>query len=583
MAAFLPHTYSGQSAEASAMPPERESAPLPPGRLRRAYDSLSVRLFIWLFGIMVVIFTAYAIINIRTTEKHSMQLVYQGANRAGEIIKRSTRHAMLLNRKEDVDQIITTIADLPGVAGVRIYDKQGTIIVSAQPGEVGRKVDMKAEACIICHDQAKPLQSVPTESRMRVYRDANGERVLGLINPIENEPQCTSCHVHRPDQTVLGVLDVKMSLAGTDERLAATKRWMIAATLLTALLLGAFSALFINRVVRVPVKRLIAGTQRIARGDLETRVPIETRDEVGELAAAFNHMTEDLRRAREEIQEWSQTLEQKVVEKTEELGRAQRQIIHMEKMASLGKLAATVAHELNNPLAGILTYAKLVEREIGRGEVGREVAPEERDELRRYLAFIQKESSRCGDIVKNLLLFARRSGAQLALQHLNPILEQSLMLVNHHIAMAGIRLETRPLAGDDELVCDADQLKQALVALLVNAVEAMPEGGTLAVRAEGEPGGVRIAVADTGVGIPPDVLPHIYEPFFTTKEGGSGVGLGLAVAYGIVEQHGGRIEVASELGRGTTFEVHLPRRPAGAQTRELAPAVGAGASRSEPR
>lgn len=579
MAAFLPHTYSGQSAEASAMPPERESAPLPPGRLRRAYDSLSVRLFIWLFGIMVVIFTAYAIINIRTTEKHSMQLVYQGANRAGEIIKRSTRHAMLLNRKEDVDQIITTIADLPGVAGVRIYDKQGTIIVSAQPGEVGRKVDMKAEACIICHDQAKPLQSVPTESRMRVYRDANGERVLGLINPIENEPQCTSCHVHRPDQTVLGVLDVKMSLAGTDERLAATKRWMIAATLLTALLLGAFSALFINRVVRVPVKRLIAGTQRIARGDLETRVPIETRDEVGELAAAFNHMTEDLRRAREEIQEWSQTLEQKVVEKTEELGRAQRQIIHMEKMASLGKLAATVAHELNNPLAGILTYAKLVEREIGRGEI----APEERDELRRYLAFIQKESSRCGDIVKNLLLFARRSGAQLALQHLNPILEQSLMLVNHRIAMAGIRLETRPLAGDDELVCDADQLKQALVALLVNAVEAMPEGGTLAVRAEGEPGGVRIAVADTGVGIPPDVLPHIYEPFFTTKEGGSGVGLGLAVAYGIVEQHGGRIEVASELGRGTTFEVHLPRRPAGAQARELAPAVGAGASRSEPR
>jgi histidine kinase len=203
------------------MPPERESAPLPPGRLRRAYDSLSVRLFIWLVGIMVALFTAYAIINIRTTEKHWMQLVYQGAFRGSEIIKRSTRHAMLLNRKEDVDQIINTIADLPGVAGVRIYDKQGTIIVSADAGEVGRQVDMKAEACIICHDQAKPLQSVPTESRMRVYRDANGERVLGLINPIENEPQCTSCHVHRPDQTVLGVLDVKMSLAATDERLAA--------------------------------------------------------------------------------------------------------------------------------------------------------------------------------------------------------------------------------------------------------------------------------------------------------------------------------------------------------------------------
>ncbi len=167
MAAFLPHTYSGQSAEASAMPPERESAPLPPGRLRRAYDSLSVRLFIWLVGIMAAIFTAYAGINIRTTEKHSMQLVYQGANRAGEIIKRSTRHAMLLNRKEDVDQIITTIAGLPGVAGVRIYDKQGTIIVSADAGEVGRQVDMKAEACIIRSSETSGrLARLPAATRL---------------------------------------------------------------------------------------------------------------------------------------------------------------------------------------------------------------------------------------------------------------------------------------------------------------------------------------------------------------------------------------------------------------------------------
>ena len=548
------------------MPPDRENgSPSSAQDLRRAWNSLGVRLFLWLFAALVVLLALFTYSNIRTTARHSQELVSEATSRASDALKRSTRHAMLLNRKEDVVEIIATVGQQPGVAGVRIYDKRGRIIVSSDATEVGRQVDMQAEACIICHDQKEPLRSVPASTRQRVYKHPDGERILGLINPIENEPECTGCHVHRPDQTILGVLDVKMSLATADAQLAAVKKRMLEAMLVATLFLGAVSAAFIYLMVRKPVQRLIAGTKRISQGDLATRVDITTHDEVGELAAAFNRMTENLERAQNEITEWSTTLERKVVEKTEELGRAQRHILHMEKMASLGKLAATVAHELNNPLAGILTYARLVERELGRGDV----SPAEREELARYLNLIQKESGRCGQIVKNLLLFARHSGARFAPHHLNEIVDRSLMLVQHHIQMAGLKLEQTRLAGEDQVLCDGDQIQQALVALLVNAVEAMPEGGTLSVRLAPAGGAeatdataeVLIEVADTGTGIPADILPHIFEPFFTTKEGGNGLGLGLAVVYGIIQRHGGRIEVDSQPGTGTAFRIHLLRQP----------------------
>jgi two-component system NtrC family sensor kinase len=274
-------------------------------------------------------------------------------------------------------------------------------------------------------------------------------------------------------------------------------------------------------------------------------------------------MAGDLKAARREVTEWSGRLEEKVVEKTEELQRAQRQVLHMEKMASLGKLSATVAHELNNPLSGLLTYSRLVERALARQEL-----PEEaRSELGEYLRMMVSESTRCGQIVKNLLLFSRRDGgAELAPVDVEEVIARSLALVRHHLEISGVALRCEPFAGDPVLRADPGQLEQALVALFVNAVEAMSgpgcDEGELTVRAEGDAEAVRIHVGDTGVGIHPDVLPHIFEPFFSTKHEESGVGLGLAVVYGIVQRHGGSIEVDSEPGRGTTFHLTLPRRAA---------------------
>ncbi len=316
-------------------------------------------------------------------------------------------------------------------------------------------------------------------------------------------------------------------------------------------IVGAVAAVFIRRLVHRPVFQLYEATRRIADGDLDTRIEVRGGHELARLAEAFNRMAHDLSAARREVIDWSQKLEEKVVEKTEELRRAERQVLHMEKMASLGKLSATVAHELNNPISGILAYARLVRRELDEQPLDAEV----RDELARYLGWMEKECGRCGAIVQNLLLFARRTGAAMAPVDLNEVVERSLMLVRHHLEISGIRLRSQPLAGDSRIVADAGQLQQALVALLVNAVEAMngPEAhyGELTVRLGGDAEQVQIEIGDTGVGIPPDVLPHIFDPFFSTKEKENGVGLGLAVVYGIVQRHGGRIDVETKAGYGS--------------------------------
>lgn len=530
-----------------------------PARRPSLLNSLGVSLFLWLFMVVLAAFATYAFLSVRSASRQLRATVEGGAIGWSELIQSATYYGMLRNHKEDVHQVIDAVAATPGVVGVRIYDKQGVIIHSADKREIGRQVDMQAESCVVCHRGVPPLSFVPRGERVRIFRGNDGRRVLGLINPIENSPACSTaaCHAHPRQQAVLGVLDVKMSMAAADDRLAAAQRLNISAAVLMALAVASFSALFIHRFVRRPVRILIARSQRIARGDLATPQTPRVQNEIGQLAQAFDDMTRDLALAQRENEEWSRTLEQKVLEKTEELAHSQREVLHMEKMASLGKLAATVAHELNNPLAGILNYAKLVERQLAGG-TGR---PEDAAETARFLRVIQQESTRCGEIVRSLLVFARRSGGQLAVHPLNRIVEKALAIVRHHLEMSGVEHAWTPLAGDDELVCDAGQLQQALIALFVNAVEAMGRDGLLTVRAEAAGDNVEITVADTGVGIPRESLPRIFEPFYSTKEEGSGVGLGLAVVYGIVEKHHGRIDVVSEVGRGTEFRLVLPRRP----------------------
>jgi two-component system, NtrC family, sensor kinase len=522
-------------------------------RLRAFFQSLGFRLLAPLVLAVGVVLTIHAMISFRSTKEDFLRFVRADIDRSSGLIKRATHDGMLLNRKEEVQAAIERLARGPGIASIRVYDKEGAIVMSARKEEIGRRIEPDSETCLSCHEVRPPKNTVPLE----------GQEVLRHLSVIENEPSCSTaaCHAHPADRRVLGVLDLEMSMAPLEAALQTAQRQVRWTTLILVSILGAVAAVFIRRLVQRPVRQLYEGTRRIAEGDLETRIEVRGRHELARLAEGFNQMAADLSAARREITEWSQTLEEKVVEKTEELSRAQRQVLHMEKMASLGKLSATVAHEINNPLTGVLTYASLVRQEIAQQPIDADV----RDELTRYLSLVEKECIRCGAIVRNLLVFAR-TGAEMAPVDLNEVVERSLMLVRHHVELSGLKLHSELLEGDSGIVADAGQLQQALVALLVNAVEAMKgmEGkeGELTVRLRGSADEVQIDVGDTGTGIPPEVLPQIFEPFFSTKQTQNCVGLGLAVVYGIVQGHGGQIEVESKLGQGTVFHLRLPRRPA---------------------
>ncbi len=524
----------------------------------RVLQTLSTKLIVLLLLVMTFVYALSTYISIQVQTSHLMDNALENANRTSDIIKSSTHYSMMLNRKEDLYQIIQTIAAEPGIEGIRIYNKKGETMFSNQASEIGTSVDMKGEACYACHSQEKPIESLPYENRMRIFTGSTGHRVLGLINPIRNEADCYTapCHAHPESKTVLGVLDVRMSLKQIDENLAESKWHMVLSALGTVLIIGVVSAGFINKVVRRPVRKLIEGTKQVSDGNLEFRTSTDSKDELGDLAASFNKMAADLKQAYDEIKRWSETLEEKVKQKTEELQKVQNHIILMEKMASLGQLSATVAHELNNPLEGVLTYTKLLKKKLEN----RRLSDAELEEMVGQLTFIADETMRCGNIVKNLLLFSKTESAGFKPENINAILEKCIRLVAHHLEMHNIVLKKEFCQEVPLLPCDANQLQQAFLAITMNAVEAMPGGGTLTLRTTQRQAeeAVEIGIIDTGVGIASGVLPRIFEPFFTTKSEGKGVGLGLSVAYGIVKRHDGRISVDSEVDQGTTFTIVLP-------------------------
>ena len=520
--------------------------------------SLSSKLITLLLGCMVAIFSLLGYLNIRLQRQHLEGAALASAERVSDVIRRSATYYMLRNDREGLYHVIQTLADQPGMVKVRIFDKDGRISYSTDAAEVSSIVDKRAEACYGCHAQSQPLARLNRPDRFRIYRNGGGKRVLGIITPIENLPSCWSaeCHAHPANQRVLGVLDTNLSLAKADAQLAESNARTLAYTVAAMLVVAALSWLFIVRVVGRPIQALAKGTHHLTKGELGYQIEVQSQDEVGDLARSFNAMSVQLRDANQEIVAWSKTLEDRVEEKTSELKRVHDHVLQVEKMASVGKMAAVVAHEINNPMAGILTYAKLLRKWIDRGEM----QGDKLKEAAECLDLIGGESRRCGDIVKNLLTFSRTAPMNVQTADINTVLDRSLRLVHHQLEMTGIELHVYL---DDDLPamqCDPAQIEQVFLALIMNAIDAMPRGGNLwletRVNRYGEE--VEIEIRDDGTGIAPDVLPHIFEPFQTTKEQGRGVGLGLAVSRSIMERHQGKIEVQSELGKGTTFTVTLP-------------------------
>jgi HAMP domain-containing protein len=263
----------------------------------RITNSLSFRILGGTILLLLILFGLYSYFAVNYHSDQMMSNVLGAASHMSDVIKKSTHYSMLLNRKEDVYQTITMIGTEPGVEGIRIYNKRGEIIFSTDKSEEGRVVDMHAEACYVCHEQEKPLQSVTMTTRTRIYTSPKGYRILGLINPIRNEASCSeaACHAHPADRTMLGVLDVRMSLEEVDANISRARSTLIIAAVIGALVLCIISYLYLFTTLHRPIRRLITGTQAIAGGNLDYEIPIESSDDLGHLASSFNAMTASLR------------------------------------------------------------------------------------------------------------------------------------------------------------------------------------------------------------------------------------------------------------------------------------------------
>jgi len=600
----------------------------------------------------LVIIGVFAYFNIKSQSNSLISEVERHANQLGETVISSTRFDMMLNQRDRIQQTINSIGTQPQIRDVRIINKVGEIIYSSNANNINKMVDKRAESCYACHAEDKPLEQISITERTRIFRvHPDSNRVIGIITPIYTEKSCwqADCHAHPQNQKVLGVLDVSISLAEVDKAIV-IREWEIVIFAIVAIIaVGLLIAFFVRRWVSNPVNDLLNATQQVSQGNLNYAVKDLSNDEIGKLGESFNNMTKKLSEAR-------------------------MQLFQSDKMASLGRLAAGVAHEINNPLTGVLTYSSFLLKRT-----------KDNPEFQEDLGVIVRETLRSREIVKSLLDFARQSVPKKSIADINEIIDKSITVIEKQLSIKKIKIIKQWENNLPKITVDANQIQQVFINLFVNASDAISkEGGTITavtkqislspfgvaqikkascpkrhslidnefkidglpalkvkVVSNGNEGIVHldpvygkhrnhfdlgfnidkntkfvcpdcnssiveqdklcpkcgapvlsfeisgqgvyevcssensdwekwdfvdsaglkefieVRISDTGCGISKDDLPRIFEPFFSTK-GQKGTGLGLAVIWGIIDNHNGTINVESEEGKGTTFIIRLP-------------------------
>ncbi len=524
---------------------------------------LAQQLILSLTIIMVVIAVVFGVISLKSQERQLLDAMILGADQLSKGITSATWHAMLADNRQAANEVMATIALTQGIDRIRLFNRDGRRVVS--PGNRGPETQVKktSATCSVCHSQPQPSVHPNVNDRVRVFRNPAGERVLTMVTPIHNEPSCSqaACHAHPADKKVLGVLDVTLKLESVDRQLSEMKIGVSGATVVQVLLMAITIVFFTRAFVSRPVGRLIEATRALSAMELDK--PIDTRqksEELEELAGAFEVMRQRLKHALDELNQFTARLEDKVEERTQQLRAAHQKLMQTDRLASLGQLAASVAHEINNPISGVLNLSMLMQRILKDDGIAAARVPE----FRRYLALVSQETGRVGRIVSDLLAFSRRSKPQRSDADLNKLIRGTETLVAHKLKLNNVGAVLDLQDDLPTVFCDASQIQQVLVNLALNGAEATHAkgGGQLRIttRASEDRETVTLEVADNGEGIPEENLPKIFDPFFTTKPEGKGVGLGLAVLYGIIDAHRGEISVRSNVGQGTTFTITLPVR-----------------------
>lgn len=513
---------------------------------------------------VLFLFFAFGLIFRSVNENYMKSVIQENGNNIGLLVEGALYRSMLENDRTSLQSTLDGINRLSGIEDVNMYDHNDDLVYSSITDD---SLEHSDPNCKSCHDNfstmfsryEKSYKIIDMESECSMNHNNSENRYLIIKSPILNGSSCyeSSCHAHPKETKVLGSLVIKMPLKGLDQAIEKSSTdyfWM--ATVLTILLVF-FLIYFTKKQIKNPLHALINASISVAKGDNNTRLemPKNQLSDMRMVSTAFNNMLDNLQAATVELQNWSQQLEYKVQKKSEELGQAQNELINIERIASLGKLSLSVAHEINNPLSGILVYTKLIQKQINNQDFD----PVKKESIQKHLRLIESETKRCGDIVKGLLDFSRKDQEGFEPRHTHEILAETVDLMNHQMKIANINFLTDFNAGKDLISCSSNQIKQACVAMLVNAMEAVSENGEIILRTSNpDEKHLKIDIADNGIGMNENDIPHIFEPFFTTKENASGIGLGLSIVHGIIQNHKGRINVISGRGKGTTIEILIP-------------------------
>lgn len=488
-------------------------------------------------------------INLKNFRKVMIDYAVSNAEQIADIISQSTYDAMMKNDKTSLNHMIGRITQSENIEHIRLIDPKGKVVFSNISGETGSVIGKHADECIMCHNSASSNALTSSESRSRIIITRSGKEALGFTMAIYNQPACftASCHFHEKKDTVLGLLDISVSLEMLRHKSHEYRLEFVILTCWILLLIGMLVTILTHYLVDIPVQRLVRHSELVSQGDLESRVPVSSRDELGELSEAFNYMTENLSRSDRELKGWADSLENKVEERSQEIMRMEEQLRRSEKLASLGTLSAGVAHEINNPLTGILLFASIMKSD-------KKLDPALLPDVERVIS----ETQRCSCIVKDLLEFSKESLPEKEVVSLDAILDEVVTFFHKQPDFSNIVIRKNYGCNLPPIKVDPNQIRQVLMNLVINAGHAMPSGGALDISTYRSADGKNIcaSIKDSGNGIPEENLSRIFDPFFTTKS--NGTGLGLSISYGLIENNGGKIEVKSRVGEGATFIVKLP-------------------------
>lgn len=530
----------------------------------RLRSTIYGRVIFIITGSLIVLFVLFNVVFRSIYSEFFNNNIRQNGDNISSIVEGSLYYSMLENDKALLQRTLDIISTMSGIDEVDMYDNKDSLAYSSSSSQEKYRGNPNCNDCHADFDSMFPsleigYRIVDDIPNCESLHSGESGRHLIIRKPILNEKSCNTaeCHAHSPEEKTLGSLIIMMPLEDLDLFVDNSSRdFLLLATLITGLLVTIL-ILFTRKKIKDPLNSIIIASEAVSKGDNSIRLAIEPNllDDLYKVSMAFNNMLDNIDTASKELQNWSYQLEYKVQRKTEELSVAQNELIHVERIASLGKLSSSVAHEINNPLSGILIFTKLIYKQLN----GSDFYHPKKESILKHLKFIEVETKRCGDIVKGLLDFSRKDQDDFVVTSLHQLLHATYDLMTHSIKIADINFITEFKASSDLVFCSPNQIKQACVALLVNASEAIQEHGEIKIKTSNPTTeSIKFEISDNGTGIAQHDIPHIFEPFFSTKRDASGIGLGLSIVHGIVENHKGSVEVISEPGLGTTIAITLP-------------------------